>query len=130
MLTAESNRLEHVRHAGVTRGLKAHIASLRKTLAAIEAEIAAHIEASDALAAKVRLMRSLKGIGPVTATTLLACMPQLGTCTKARLPASPGLRPSPTTAAPRAPRAMSWPAVPRSDLPSTWPQSRPCSTIH
>lgn len=105
MLTAERNRLEHVRHAGVTRGLKAHIASLRKTLAAIEAEIAAHIEASDTLATKVRLMRSLKGIGPVTATTLLACMPELGTFSKGEAACLAGLAPiandSGTSRAPR-----------------------------
>ena len=42
MLFAETNRLEQARHASVSRSLKAHIASLRKALAALEAEIAAH----------------------------------------------------------------------------------------
>ena len=42
MLFAENSRLEHARHASVSRSLKAHIASLRKALAALEAEIAAH----------------------------------------------------------------------------------------
>lgn len=93
MLIAESNRLEHVRHAGVIRGLKAHIAGLRKSLAAIEAEIAAHIKAHGVLADKVRLMRSLKSIGPATATTLLACMPQLGTLTKGQAACLAGVAP-------------------------------------
>lgn len=93
MLIAESNRLEHVRHAGVVRGLKAHIASLRKTLAALEAEIAAHIKASDELARKVRLMRSLKGVGPGTAATLLAHMSQLGTLRKGEAACLAGLAP-------------------------------------
>jgi transposase len=93
MLIAESNRLEHARHAAVTRGLKAHIASLRKALATLEAEIAAHIAASEALARKVRLMRSLKGVGPATATTLLACMPQLGTLRKGEAACLAGVAP-------------------------------------
>jgi transposase len=93
MLIAETNRLEHTRHASVRRGLEAHIASLRKTLAALEAEIAAHIEADDELAHKVRLMQSLKGVGPATATTVLACMPQLGTFGKGRAACLAGVAP-------------------------------------
>lgn len=93
MLIAETNRLEHVRHASVMRGLKAHVASLRKTLAALEAEIAAHVEANDALARKARLMRSVKGVGPMTAATLLAYMPELGTFRKGEVARLAGLAP-------------------------------------
>lgn len=93
MLIAETNRLEYAHHGGVRRGLKAHIASLRKALAALEAEIAAHIEAHDELARKVRLMRSLKGVGPATATTMLACMPQLGTSRKGEAARLAGVAP-------------------------------------
>ena len=93
ILIAETNRLEHARHAGVTRGLKAHIASLRKALASLEAEIAAHVKANTELAHKVHLMQSLKGVGPGTATTVLACMPQLGTLTKGESAALAGVAP-------------------------------------
>jgi transposase len=93
MLIAESNRLEHVRHAGVMRGLKAHIASLRKTLALIEAQIVAHIKASAELARKVGLMRSLKGVGPGTANTVLAHMSQLGTFSKGEAACLAGVAP-------------------------------------
>jgi transposase len=93
MLIAETNRLEHVRHAGVRRGLQAHIASLRKSLAALEAEMAAHIAAHAELARKVRLMRSLKGVGPVTAATMLACMPQLGSARKGEAARLAGVAP-------------------------------------
>ena len=54
MLIAETNRLEHAHHASVTRSLKAHIASLRKALATLEADIAAHLKANDELARKAR----------------------------------------------------------------------------
>lgn len=93
MLIAETNRLEHARHASVTRSLKAHIASLRKALAALEAEIAAHLEASDELAHKARLMRSLKGVGPATVAALLAYMPELGTFRKGEVACLAGLAP-------------------------------------
>ena len=93
MLIAETNRLEHARHASVTRSLKAHIASLRKALATLEADIAAHLKANDELARKACLMRSLKGVGPMTAATLLAYMPELGTFRKGEVTCLAGLAP-------------------------------------
>lgn len=93
MRVAETNRLEHTRHKSVNKSLKAHIIGLRKDVAAIEAEIAAHLTESETLAQKVRLMRSLKGVGPVTAATLLAHMPELGTFTKGQAACIAGLAP-------------------------------------
>lgn len=93
MLHAETNRLEHARHASVTQSLKAHIAILRKELAALEAQIAAHIKASQMLARKVRLMCTLKSIGLKTAAALLAHMPELGTLRNGRAAHLAGLAP-------------------------------------
>ena len=93
MLFAETNRLEHVRHASVKRSLKQHIAMLRKALAALEAHIAAHIQATEAFARKAALMRSLKGIGPSTATVLLAYMPELGAFSRAGAACMAGVAP-------------------------------------
>ncbi len=93
MLLAETSRLEHVRHAGVTRGIKAHIASLRKDLAALEAAIAAHLKASETLARKARLMQTVKGIGPATASALLAYLPELGNFSKGEVACLTGLAP-------------------------------------
>src|SRR5207344_1074253 len=83
MLFAETNRLEHACHVSVSRSLKAHIASLRKALAALEAEIAACLKASETLARKARLMKTLKGVGPATVAAILAYMPEIGAFTKA-----------------------------------------------
>jgi len=93
MLLAETNRLEHVRHASVSRSLKVHIASLRKDLAALDAAIAAHLKASETLTRKAGLMRTLKGIGPATAATLLAYMPELGAFSKGQAACIAGLAP-------------------------------------
>ena len=89
----EGNRLEHARQASVVRGLKAHIASLRKALKALEAEIATLVRKNDAFVRKVRLMRSLKGVGPVTAVTVLTGMPELGTLAKGEAACLAGLAP-------------------------------------
>lgn len=93
MLFAESNRLEHARHLSVSRSLKAHIASLRKALAALEAEIAACLKASETLARKARLMKTLKGVGPATVAAILAYMPEIGAFTKAGAACMAGLAP-------------------------------------
>ena len=93
MLLAETGRLEHVRYAGVTRSLKEHIASLRKSLTALEAQIAAHIQANEALARKAALMRTLKCIGPGTVAALLAYMPELGALSRTQAASLAGVAP-------------------------------------
>jgi len=93
MLLAETNRLEHVRHESVARNLKEHVAILQQALAALEAEIAAHIQATGELARKAELMRTLKSIGHGTATVLLAYMPELGTFSRAGAASMAGLAP-------------------------------------
>lgn len=93
MLIAETNRLEHARLPSVVRSIKMHMAGLRKVLDALEAEIAALIHANESLARKARLMRSVIGVGPVTAAALLANMPELGSLTKGEAARFAGLAP-------------------------------------
>jgi transposase len=93
MLIAEGNRLEHARHPSVAKTLRAHIISLQKLRDALEAEVTALIKSSEVMARKAKLMRSLKGVGPVTVATLLAHMPELGTLSKGEAAALAGLAP-------------------------------------
>lgn len=69
------------------------IACLKRQLKQIEVEIAALIENSNALAHRNRLMQSLAGVGRVTAMTLMATMPELGTLSKGQAAALAGLAP-------------------------------------
>jgi transposase len=93
MLIAETNRLEHASHLVVARSLKAHIRSLRTALAKFEAEIAALLRATSWLARKAKLMQTVIGVGPVTATALLAYLPELGRLTKGEAARLTGLAP-------------------------------------
>jgi transposase len=93
MLFTETNRLEHARHASVSRSIKAHIESLRKALAALEAEISAHVQANEALAHKASLMQTLKGVGPATVAAILAYLPELGGLTRSEVACLVGLAP-------------------------------------
>jgi transposase len=69
------------------------IAALEQAFRAIEAAIAAHIAGHPALAATVARLRTLKGIGPVTAATLLAELPELGRLSNKEIAALVGLAP-------------------------------------
>ena len=92
-LIAETNRLGRAVHATVRRSLQHSIAALRKALAAMEAEVARLIKTHAGLAEKARLMRSLKGIGPITTATLIAELPELGSLPKGRIARLTGLAP-------------------------------------
>jgi transposase len=93
MLIAETNRLEHAAHASVVKSLKAHIRGLQTALAALETELAALVRTCAPFARKARLMRSVKGVGPGTVTTLLAYLPELGALSKGEAARLAGLAP-------------------------------------
>jgi len=92
-LQAESNRLEHASHPVVLASLQASLQSLSRMLKAIETEIERLVARKADLARKVALARTVPGVGPVVATTLLAHMPQLGSLTRGEAPALAGLAP-------------------------------------
>lgn len=93
MIIAEDNRLEHATNTIVLRSLKQHLAALKRAFQALEQQIAELVRSHPPMAEKARLMQSLKGIGPVTATTLLAYMPELGTLSKGEAARLSGLAP-------------------------------------
>jgi len=91
MLLAENCRLEH---ASVERpSLERMIKVLDKELKRIEGEIARLIEADDTFRRNAELMQTIKGVGPVTAATMLAYMPELGQLKRSTVTALAGLAP-------------------------------------
>ena len=73
--------------------LRRHLLWLDREIAAIEAEIRSHLKAEAQLARKAKLLQTIKGIGPVTATILLARMPELGQLSPKAAAALAGLAP-------------------------------------
>jgi len=92
MLTAENNRLSLAPKV-VAKRIKAHIRWLQKELSRTERDLQAAIENSPALSENEALLRSVPGVGPVLARTLLAGVPELGTLTHKRLAALVGVAP-------------------------------------
>lgn len=93
MLQAETNRLEHASNASVLKSLKLSIRATSRMLGAIEAEIEELLKREETLARKAELMRTVPGVGPVVATTLIAHMPELGTLPRGQAAALAGLAP-------------------------------------
>jgi transposase len=92
MLVAEQQRLGTAL-PGVRPRLERHIAWLREELADVDAELARTVQASPAWRERAELLRSVPGVGPVLATTLLADLPELGRLDRKAIAALVGVAP-------------------------------------
>jgi transposase len=90
---AEKCRLALVQRASVRTSLESIIDALNRSLALVEAEIADYIAGDPRLAATTRLLQTCAGIGPITAFTLVAELPELGYLTGKEIAALVGLAP-------------------------------------
>lgn len=77
MRTAEKVRLG-LAGESIAKGMREHIAWLDERIAELEREQQKLLRQDEALKAKSKLLRSVPGVGPATATTLLAHLPELG----------------------------------------------------
>ncbi len=93
MLTAEKNRLGSARTKPVAKRIRAHIRWLEKELERTDHDLDEAIHQSPTLRENDALLRSVPGVGPVLARTLLAELPELGTLEHKRLAALVGVAP-------------------------------------
>lgn len=77
----------------VTGSIERHLAFLIKEIAVIDEAIANAIEADVTLARRAELLRSIPGVGVVTAATLVAELPELGTIGNKQIAALIGVAP-------------------------------------
>lgn len=92
MLTAERNRLA-LAHGTVRRDLREHIRWLERRLRDTDHDLTTMIHDSPLWRAQDNLLRSVPGIGPVTAAVLLAELPELGQLSRRQLAALVGVAP-------------------------------------
>ena len=93
MLTAEGNRLGSCRDPQVKQHLEAHITWLQSDLERINAEMAKMLKDSPVWREKEELLRTARGIGPVSAAVLIAHLPELGTLNRKKIAALVGVAP-------------------------------------
>jgi len=89
----ETNRTGAFTHPRVATSLRRLRRWLDAEIQALEAAIAELIGATPALAAKAARMATVQGVGVVTASVLLAELPELGACHKNEIAALAGLAP-------------------------------------
>jgi len=93
MLQAERCRAALVRQAAVRQSFALLLKALEKSLQQIEAEIDDAIAANPTTRERAALLKTFKGVGPVTAATLLADLPELGLLTAKEIASLVGLAP-------------------------------------
>lgn len=93
MIAAEKNRAHRTQVPRIAKSIARLIKALEKELASVDGEIDDGIRGSPAWRATEDLLASVPGVGPVTARTLLAELPELGRLDAKRIAALAGLAP-------------------------------------
>ncbi len=92
MLSAEENR-RGLLPAALQAEVQDHIADLRRRVAQLDQDLDQHLRASPLWRTQEDLLRSVPGVGPVTARTLLASLPELGALDRRAIAALVGVAP-------------------------------------
>jgi transposase len=93
METQEKNRLSACSLPLVAKDIRGELANLARRVERIEKAIADHLARHPELEAANRLLRSIPGVGAVTATTLLAHLAELGQVDRRAIASLAGLAP-------------------------------------
>jgi transposase len=93
MLVQEKNRLQQARAPLVKKDIKTLIAVLEKRIGGCDWELQQLIHTSPVWKAQEDLLRSFTGIGPVSACTLVAELPELGRLNRKQIASLVGLAP-------------------------------------
>ena len=93
MLGAEQRRLAQATTTPVRRDLRTHIRWLERRLGDVDDDLTGAIQASPIWRVQEDLLQSVPGIGPTTARTLLAELPELGQLDRHRIAALVGVAP-------------------------------------
>jgi len=91
--TAEQNRLGSMRSKEAQKSIKAHIQWLTKQIEKIDQQIDDTIKKSPLWLAKEQLLTSVPGVGPQTARTMLAVLPEMGQLNRREIASLAGLAP-------------------------------------
>lgn len=91
--TAESNRLGQAGSPRIKASIRAVLSTIEKQIAAIDDDLDDRIKRSPVWKAKEDLLTSVPGIGLITARTILACLPELGTVSRQSIAALVGVAP-------------------------------------
>lgn len=92
MITMEKNRLDKA-SGDLKKSIQRIIKALEKELTAINDALEKSIQKDDGYAQKNRLLKSIKGVGPVVAAGIIAELPEIGNLRAKQISALAGLAP-------------------------------------
>jgi transposase len=93
MQTAERHRLAAVSPPEVARHIRRHLAWLAAAVKALDDDIARAVDADTTTKVRADLLRSVPGVGKVTAATLIGALPELGRLDRRQAAALVGVAP-------------------------------------
>lgn len=93
MIAAEENRERMVLARQARKSIRRLLAALKRELESLDADLDDHIRKSPLWRVRETLLTSVPGVGPTTARTLLAEMPELGTLDRRQIASLAGLAP-------------------------------------
>ena len=92
-VTDTVNQLEHLREAELRRLVAAQRAGLKRRIQQLDRRIAARVAEQPHWQALAKQLRSVPGVGPVLAHTLIALLPELGRLTRRQVASLVGVAP-------------------------------------
>ena len=93
MQTQERNRRQQVSSELVAAQIDDHLALLGRQVAQLDEDIAVHLQDNAIWQARSQLLRTIPGVGPVLASTLIAQLPELGQASHKEIAALAGVAP-------------------------------------
>ena len=93
MISHESCRVKLVSSKMIRRRIQVHIRWMKKEILQIDKFLQQVIQAHPVWREKERLLRSIPGVGPVVATTVIAGLPELGTLGRRQIASLVGVAP-------------------------------------
>jgi transposase len=91
--TAEKNRLETTTTKTVRQSIRRHVDGLDKQIQQLEEAIGKLVQSDQELSTKATLLETVPGVGPVTVTSLLVDLPELGHLNRQQIAALVGVAP-------------------------------------
>lgn len=93
LINQENNRLQQTTDLEIREYLQQTLETLRKQVKTIDARLAKCVQENTANTRKVEIMDSVKGLGPVAISTLLAELPELGELNRGQIAKLVGVAP-------------------------------------
>jgi transposase len=91
--TAEMNRQSMATSKVVRKSVQQHVDHLKKDIRKIDVEITRLVKSDEEWNGKSELLQSAPGVGPVTASTLIAELPELGKISRQKISSLVGIAP-------------------------------------